>query len=217
MTHKNSSSTVKSVTAELKVIRDYHKLGCQVLKRVGDGKRAKYSPGVIMELVEETGKTESVLNKARQFAQMYTLSDLKTLCDLCKNERFAVGIGHLVQLITIRQKRTRKKWERDTVRNQWSVAELRKQKAKELGKDSKAVKGGRPFKRPESAEDALQSLADMCDHWRRWCDMMEPVDDEAEGQIDLDDLPKPLAAATKKVLDATLQLSAKIDKASNSQ
>jgi hypothetical protein len=61
---------------------------------------------------------------------------------------------------------------------------------------------GRPFRKPESVDDALLQVANVTGHMLRWVKVLDPSKDgDAEGEITLADLPesvrKELKSATR--------------------
>ena len=191
------SARVRDAVQEL---RDYYQLGLDVLD--ADRKnpnRRTYSKGVTIRFANRLGKGRDYVDKARQFAASYTEEQLDELCSLQRPDGMPLGRTHVVALLSVKDKRQRKRLQRRAAGEGWGTRRLGEEITAIQGRHSS---GGRRPREPDSAKDAVAQIVKMCERWGRWYEGFEREEDETAG-VSLEDLPKlvrvRMAAATDEI------------------
>lgn len=180
------SAQVRRAVNEL---RAYYQLGQKVLE--ADEKnpnRQVYSKGVTIKIAKRIGKARDYVDKARQFASGYTEDQLDDLCAQRRPDGLPLGRRHLVALLSVKDKRQRKRLQRMTAEQGWGTRRLGKEITSLQGSQSS---GGRRPRRPDSVSDALSQIVTMGERWGRWYEGFEREEDKTAG-VSLESLPKPI-------------------------
>lgn len=187
----------KSEPPETKRLRQFHELGKKVLaadkqsKPLAGGKRRR---GVARRFMKTRGLQRDQVDKARQFAKMYTDHDLKELCSLQSEDGSRrITKSHVIRLLAVRSKRTRAKLAKQVVRYGWCVQRL----GQEVTKSGKSSRGGRRPKRPATVDEALGQIERMAQRWTNWVQMME--DSDGDQEVGITDLPGPVTRAVSRL------------------
>ena len=133
---KMAAAKSTDVRRAIKEIRDYYQLGLNVLEADRENpNRQTYSKGVSMKIAAKIGKSRDYVDKARQFASKYTEEQLEELCSLRRPDGLPIGRRHLVALLSIKDKRHRKRLQRKAADEGWGT--------RRLGEDITALQGSR--------------------------------------------------------------------------
>jgi hypothetical protein len=182
---------------EVQRLREFHALGKQVLQvyeasePLASGSRRR---GVAQTFDRRLGLKRDQVDKARQFAAMYSDEEVDALCELVnRSDRGQITKSHVIRLLAVPSKRRRDKLAKLVVREQWTVQRL----GAEITKEGKSSKGGRRPKRPANVEEALGQIQQMVRQWGRWEEMMS--DDGGASRVGIKDLPDAVARAVAKM------------------
>jgi hypothetical protein len=161
---ENTNARVEddAVERSLRAVRDFHAIGRGSLDRHPGG-RMPYG-GVTAE-AERVGLHPEMLRKARAFAAAYREEELGQLFKLCRRHRYALGVSHVIRLLSVPDKRLRTAMQRRLVTGDWSYADLEFEILKEQGIRSPTV--GRRRRVPSDGHEACLQLARFCEQWRR--------------------------------------------------
>ena len=182
---------------ETRRLREFHALGKKVLEVDRDseplagGRRRR---GVAKQFQKKRGLSRDQVEKARKFAAMYSEEELEALCSLnVSRTGKSVTKCHVIRLLAVHSKRTRRRLEKQAVRHGWSVQRL----GQEITKSGKSSQGGRRPKRPATVDEALGHIERLAQQWVRWAEMME--DSDGDESVGTKDLPGPVALAVGKM------------------
>jgi hypothetical protein len=196
-------------TAEAKRIREFHTLGKRILKVYGasqplaDGNRRR---GVAQAFNRTLGLQRDQVDKARQFAAMYSDEEVEALCELkSASDGKRITKSHVIRLLAIGNRRERHKLAKQVVREQWSVQRL----GAEITRQGKSSEGGRWPKRPSTVGEAMGQIQRMAQQWKRWVEMMSDQDD-ASG-VGIGHLPKAAARAVAKMRAAARSAATEVE------
>ena len=195
-----SKGKATDVGQAVKELRNYYQLGLDVLAADEKNPRKRmYSKGVSMAFATRIGKARAYVDKARQFAATYTEKQLDELCSLRRPDGMPLGRRHVVALLSVKDKRQRKRLQRRAAEEGWGTRRLGEEITVIQGSGSS---GGRRPRAPDSVDDALAQIVKMSDRWRRWYGGFEREEGDTTG-VSLEDLPKPvrerMAAVTAEV------------------
>ncbi len=178
---------------EVRRLREFHALGKQVLKvyetsePLASGSRRR---GVAQTFDRRLGLKRDQVDKARQFAAMYSDEEVDALCELVnRSDRGQITKSHVIRLLAVPSKRQRDKLAKLVVREQWTVQRL----GAEITKEGKSSQGGRRPKRPATVDEALGQVERLVRQWERWVEMM--ADDGGASGVGIKDLPGAVARA----------------------
>lgn len=199
-----------AVRRALKKLRDFYRDGLAVIDAAGGNTRRQLDPKEVAKtFARERGIRPDYYWQARKFAETYTEEQLEELCSKRRPDGKPLGPTHVRLLLLVNDKRRRKGLQSRALRGGWSTSRLHQEIRQVQASSSPA---GAPFKRPESADDALAQIANMTSRWLRWQKVLEPCEAGDTGEeITFDDLPetvrKELKSASRvirKLRDATL-------------
>jgi hypothetical protein len=161
---KNTNARVEddAVEPSLQAVQKFYDTGRRSLDRHPGG-RMPYG-GVATE-AERLELHPEMLRKARAFAAAYPEERLDRLFKLCRQHRYALGVSHVIRLLSVPDKRRRTALQRRVVTEAWSYAELEFAILKEQGIRSPTV--GRRRRVPADGHEACLQLARLCEQWRR--------------------------------------------------
>jgi hypothetical protein len=153
------------VEAALQVIQASHATGLTSLKA-----RPRTQSSKTHELEEEAktlGISVDRLRQARQFADPksgYTVPELRQLFQHCVKQGFAIGWSHILQFISIYDRKERKTLQDATIEKRWSKRQL----INELKRLREPIKfGGRWKSIPDNEVYVLMQLKDLTVTWKR--------------------------------------------------
>ena len=184
-----STGESAQVRQAVKKLRAYYQLGQKVLEAdEKNPKRGAYSKGVTIKIAKRIGKARDYVDKARQFASKYTEDQLDDLCAQRRPDGLPLGRRHLVALLSVKDKRQRKRLQRMAAEEGWGTRRLGEEITALQGSQSS---GGRRPRRPESVAGALAQIVTMGERWGRWYEGFEREEDKTAG-VSLENLPKPI-------------------------
>lgn len=193
---------------EVRRLREFHALGKQVLKvyetsePLASGSRRR---GVAQTFDRRLGLKRDQVDKARQFAAMYSDEEVDALCELVnRSDRGQITKSHVIRLLAVPSKRQRDKLAKLVVREQWTVQRL----GAEITKEGKSSQGGRRPKRPATVDEALGQIQRMVRQWERWEEMMS--ENGGASGVGIKDLPVAVARAVAKMRAAARSAGAAI-------
>ncbi len=202
---KQPDAVTERTNQAIAKLKGYYDLGrrAQKLSNTSDGIHA---PGVINQLVKETGENRATINKCRQFADQYTPAQFKDLCKLRRPDGKPIGWGHVTKLLTVPvgDKKLRKRLQTQAAKEGWTARHLNDQIQGEYESESSGM--GRRWNLPTSTEQALQQITQRSQQWLRWYEGLE----NAEG-ISVSDLPDEV----QKRLMAVVREIRKLDEVAN--
>lgn len=131
-------------------LKRYHELG-QTL----NGERKQFSNA---QQIERYEISQQIFYKACAFARLYSVADLERLCQRRFQQGKSTGTpftwAHVIQLLSVRQKKLRRSIEAEAEREGWTTRELAlqvKQRCQREGQNH----GGRPFTYASEAGSAV--------------------------------------------------------------
>jgi hypothetical protein len=168
---KSVSQRAESRHEVEKQLRNYHKAG-RLLLRTVPGKPG-YGDGRIKKLSNVAGrKNASWLYKVRAFAQKYDRTQLKDLCQLAPDVRWA----HVCHLLAVPSE-DRSELQEEIKTNCWKPHEFRHIVRSRYCKQHS---GGRHLKVPADPAAALQQIVSLGEGWSRYCDSVFSWKEEKE-------------------------------------
>ena len=181
-------------------LREFHRMGAEARKRAPN--TGVYSPGVSIQLAAKYGISRGLVDKARAFAVMYDEADLEELCGLRNSQGMPLVRGHVIHLLSIKDRRQRRAFQRKAIQHDWSVRQLVAEIRKRFGKSGK---GGRKPPKPESLSDALQQIVRLSEPLLRWYRELEKQ--AVGGGFSLTNLPKPVEQHLQKTIGCLQHLT----------
>ena len=196
--------------AETKRLREFHTLGKQVLEAdkgsdpLAGGKRRR---GVAKQFQNKQGLKRDQVDKARQFASMYSEQELNELCSLNTEDRTKrLTKSHVIRLLAVRNKRSRMKLAKQVVQDGWSVQRL----GQEITKSGKTSQGGRRPKRPATVDEAKHQIKSMVQQWVKWMEMMD--DSDGDQDVGIEDLPKSVVRTLARMTKSAEMVKATVSR-----
>jgi hypothetical protein len=191
------------------LLREFHEAGLKSLeKRSG---RAKYADDEARKEAEAAGMHVLKLLDARRFADPengYTPGQLVQLLADFEKYRFSFGTSAVARLLSVRPGAERKRLQRESLEEGWSLAQLRAAIAREYGPRGA---GGRRRRVPAERADVLVQLEQLCTSWGRWRDALgrDPGDGgDAPGRS----LPKSVLKRISRAGEAIAELHGAVER-----
>ncbi len=128
--------------------------------------------GLIEKQAEELGIRAAIARTYRQMSGLYTQAELNTLYQKFRENLFALTISHFYSLVTVKDKRKRKKLAFDAVEGRWSVRELQKQKHQRFEKQN--INAGRTPKniKGEGTSALIDAVKSELAKWLWWMNLL---------------------------------------------
>jgi hypothetical protein len=150
-------------------LRAYHALGKKVLALAED---AKPGEDPVKKLHKETGDGVDKLRKARVFARVYDDDELDDLCKLRMPDQglranMPLAWRLVRQLLMVPRGEQREALQRKAAERGWSPDELKDAIPVSVRRGQTRREGGRAFRRPKTAADALRQVVRHGDEWLR--------------------------------------------------
>lgn len=114
-----------------KLIEHYYVLGGEAKKR--SRKHPEHGDQVMTQLAREVDECFATVYNAKNFAELYSRRDLKSL--LRQRIRHAAdnfGWSHVIELVKIKDREVRLKLQRAALKGRWTVKKLKKRVREEL-------------------------------------------------------------------------------------
>jgi hypothetical protein len=161
------------VLAAIRVLRKGHKDRHRIRKTVGQ--RGAWGRRRIREVGEQLGYGEATARNWKRFADLYSQEELNSLCDLCRDDRRALGLWSVFKFVTIQNHRSRAAFAKEAIAGRWSYTRIERELRCRFPRESRPR--GRKPKLPESEGEALLQIAEMSQGFVRWAAL---VDQERE-------------------------------------
>jgi len=146
---------LSKVHAAIQGLRRGYKIGQSVRDACGD--HADTGNRGIERAAKEHGRNADGIRKLRQFAAVYTECDLEELCDVCRRYQRAFGLSLLYKLVSIRDRKERKKFQREAIAEHWGHARI----AREMRYRFKlGHKRGRKPTMPKTVKEGLVEVSE---------------------------------------------------------
>ena len=126
--------------------------------------------GKVMVEAERCRLHPEMLRKARRFADEYSPKDLDRLIADCEKHGHALGLRHIIRLLSVASTTARLELQERAVRQRWSVSRL--DAAILTRAPSRRPDAGRRPTPPVGPADARLRVARMCDHWLRFTEVL---------------------------------------------
>ena len=191
---KRPDAVTQRTNEAIAKLKGYYDLGRRA-RKLTRSSESIHAPGVIIKLVKETGENRATINKCRQFADQYTLTEFKDLCRLRRPDGKPIGWGHVTKLLTVpvADKKLRKKLQTQAAKEGWTARHLNDQIQ---GKYESEWSGmGRKWSLPTSEQQALRQISQRSQQWLRWYEGLK----NAEG-ISVGHLPEEVQKRLKTVV-----------------
>jgi hypothetical protein len=190
---KQPDAVTERTNQAIAKLKGYYDLGKRALK-LSSSSGGIHAPGVINQLVKETGENRATINKCRQFADQYTPAEFKELCKLRRPDGKPIGWGHVTKLMTVpvEHKKLRKRLQTQAAKEGWTARHLNDQIQDEYESEWSGM--GRRWSLPTTEEQALRQISQRSQQWLRWYEAL----DNAEG-ISVSDLPDGVQKRLKSV------------------
>lgn len=122
MLHKpNSLSPIRTPSPAIGSIQDFYRLGVAFQNATG----RERSPGAADQLADKYRCSQVAIYKARQFAKMYSVTEMRELCLLRNQDGKPLGIGHVDELIQVKKGVDRKRLQKAAAKYGWSSRKLK--------------------------------------------------------------------------------------------
>jgi hypothetical protein len=153
------------VLAAIAGIQKGYDQGLAILKQYGE----HAAQGEIDQAAKEYGRTSDAVRKLRQFATGYSKSDVRELCNLCREKMRAFGLTHIFRLVAIKDKAKRKSLQEEAITKHWASGQLFR--VMQRRKITQGHSRGRKRSLPKTVADALleieeakRLLVELLDH-----------------------------------------------------
>ncbi len=200
-------ATKRDVNLAMKQLRTMYAIGQQAMKQKGSRKKT-YGKILVTKLAGKRSMSASDVLVARQFAERYTGEELEELIDMCQAAGYPLGKSHVVKLITVRNKRDRKRLQKKCIQEGWSARTLQASLNRRYGKRRP---GGAKLHPPRSVDDAKTKIADLCGKLLDFHEAMKAADPESDGECGLSDLPVGLRKQLGSTMTQVRKLAAACD------
>ena len=141
-------------------LQAYYDLGVLANEKMSDG--AVHGAKTEDKFAKSIGQHRSWLSTVRMFSRVYNTQQLEDLCKRADHLNWA----HVACLIRIQPDSRRAEFQRRAAEEKWSVARLRREVQ---DKQPAPKRGGRKIKAPGSLKDALESIIQNSERWRKHC------------------------------------------------
>lgn len=171
-----------------------------------------YGSKAIKTVADEWGINEDTLRKMRVFADEekgYSHRELDELCAECLAYDRPLGFSFIVKFLTITEKWERARFQRETIRNGWSLIRVKHELVARYGRRRR---GGKRPAIPKTVNELLADLDTKCIGWKRLIDVLDPDSDPVTSGLQLQDLPEEVQRKldrTKKVIEELRKTLAK--------
>src|SRR5262245_36855923 len=102
-------------------IRDHYAIGQATLKALH---RGRPKTEVIRAMAEKHRLTPDAIRKDERFAELYSTEDLEALCSLRGRDGKPLAYTHVIQLITVKNRRVREQLQRRAAREGLTAKDL---------------------------------------------------------------------------------------------
>ena len=147
--------------------------------------------------------------KARAFAHPksgYTKAEMQSLISRCEREGFAIGLSHIIRLLSIPKGADRTALQNAAIDGHWSPRRLDAEIRRSQGKKQKPGVGRRT-RPPADTNEALYRLSRQCEQWRRLSSVLLPVEKTASKL-----LPQALSGSLHAVSHQIAEFSSQVDR-----
>lgn len=167
------------VAVELAInnIEATYELGLESIKKHGETLHSKPNR-IIRAFAAGMGYRRDTVERARQFARMFTPKDVRQICDECKRQNFPLGVSLICRTMPLGDSKKCMQLLRRAIRERWAHRRL----ASEIHKRSGApTRSGRPRALPKNATEASQAIVIRIVPVMRW---LEDVKSSLDGKLD---------------------------------
>ncbi|MDP6556469.1 MAG: hypothetical protein QGG71_17495 [Pirellulaceae bacterium] len=191
---KRPDAVTERTNQAIAKLKGYYDLGKRALK-LSSSSGGIHAPGVIIQLVKDTGENRATINKCRQFADQYTPAEFKDLCKLRRPDGKPIGWGHVTKLMTVpvEHKKLRKRLQTQAAKEGWTARHLNDQIQGEYESEWSGM--GRKWSLPTSDQQALQQISQRSQQWLRWYEGLENAK-----EVSVKDLPDEVQNRLKAVV-----------------
>ena len=143
-------------------LREYHRLGleCNLLPTRKERR----------EFADQQAISQTTIRKVRAFAREYTSPELDELCRLRKPDGMPFHFGYIPYFLCCHGKKERQKLQRQAAENGWTAPEVHAAIRQMRG--GRQGGGGRPMKKPATAEAGLTRITADGRLWVRRCELV---------------------------------------------
>ncbi|NLF68735.1 MAG: hypothetical protein GX575_06725 [Candidatus Anammoximicrobium sp.] len=183
-------------------LREYHRLGleCNLLPTRKERR----------EFADQHAISQTTIRKVRALAREYTSTELDELCRLRKPDRMPFHFGYIPYFLCCHGKKERQKLQRQAAENGWTAPEVHVAIRQMRG--GRRGGGGRPMKKPATAEAGLVRITADGHLWVRRCELVLTAFKTGKPDGDLRDYAEEavlaLRAVEKTARSATKELEA---------
>lgn len=163
-----------------------------------------YGSKAIKTVADEWGINEDTLRKMRVFADEekgYSHRELDELCAECLAYDCPLGFSFIVKFLTITEKRQRARFQRETIRNGWSLIRVKHEFVARYGRRSE---GGKRPAIPKTVKELLADLDTKCIGWQRLIAVLRSDGGPTISGLRWQDLPEEVQrklAQTEKAIE----------------
>ena len=189
------------VAVELAInnIEATYELGLESIKKHGETLHSNPNR-IIRAFAAGMGYRRDTVERARQFARMFTPKDVRQICAECKKQNFPLGVSLICRAMPLGNSKKCMRLLRRAIRERWThrrlVAEVR-------ARSNAVTRSGRPRVLPKGPNKASQAIVIRVVPVLRW---LEDVKSSLDGKLD-DNL-------LGKISKAVVALDALVDAAS---
>lgn len=155
----------QEVLKAVESFRKRHRQGLELLHNHPIGKT--YGSKAIKTVADACGINEDTLRKMRVFADErkgYSPAELEELCAQCLAYNRPLGFSFVVKFLTIADKRERARFQREAIKNGWSLIRVKHELIARYGRRRR---GGKRPAIPKAVGELLADLETKCIGWQR--------------------------------------------------
>jgi hypothetical protein len=186
----------KAVEALLK----RHQQGLDLLADYPIGKA--YGSKAIKTVADDWGINEDTLRKMRVFADErkgYSPAELEGLCAECLKYGRPLGFSFIVKFLTITEKRERACFQREAIRNDWSLIRVKHELVARYGRRRR---GGKRPAIPATVRELLADLETKCIGWQRLIAVLHSDSNPDTSGLRWQDLPQEVQKRLERAAKA---------------
>lgn len=188
-----------SVESAVKKIMAAHKRGQSSIKRHGEWLHTKANK-IIPTIAAERGYRRHSVERARQFARVFTQADVRQICRECREHGFPLGVTLIYRSLFLGDSDKCMQLLRRAIRGKWTQRRMNAELHDRPGAISHT---GRPRALPKSQTEARQQIVSRFGPGVRW---LKELKSSMDGQLG--------ASLRRKIDTAVIALEALVEAAS---
>jgi hypothetical protein len=165
-----------AVETAIKKIEAAYRLGLKSIEKHGESLQSKRN-GIIPAFATEKGLRRDTVERARQFARVFTKTDLRQICRECRKHNFPLGVTLIYRVLPLRDADRRMQLLRQAIRKRWTQ---RRMIAEIHTRTGAKTRSGRPRALPKNSAEACLAIVSRIVPVLRW---LEELKSSKEAQL----------------------------------